>query len=156
MALVTRLLGRRRLIPPPIAGAVAHLSAAIHSPGHHHQHHLPPSAPTLPFPTRMLPFPFPVPARSFSWYSRSTPSPGPGSEPGRETPTEDVYTVKESNYLDGVHIVDDGEVTAGAAVAAADAVGEVTAESVGGMSGLATSTVVDLIDGLHTLTGLPW
>jgi hypothetical protein len=156
MALVTRLLSRRRLIPPPIAGAVAHLSAAIHSPSHHHHHHLPPPAPTLPFPTRVLPFPVPVPARSFSWYSRSTSSPGPVSEPDRETPTEDVYTVKESNYLDGVHIVDDGEVTAGAAVAAADAVGEVTAESVGGMSGLATSTVVDLIDGLHTLTGLPW
>ncbi|TVU12361.1 hypothetical protein EJB05_46002, partial [Eragrostis curvula] len=152
MALATRLLGRRRLLPPPLAGAVAHLSAAIQSPRRNHQHPLLPPARTLPFPTRVLPFA--VPARSFSWYSRSSPS--PGRPDARETPREDAYIKKESNYLDGVHIIDDGEGAASAAGAAADAVGEVTAEGVGGVSDLATSTVVDLIDGLHTLTGLPW
>jgi hypothetical protein len=154
MALVTRLLGRRRLIPPPLAGAVAHLSAAIQSPSNHQQQNLPPPAPTLPFPTRVLPFA--VPARSFSWYSRSTPSPVPGSEPDKETPREDAYTEREINYLDGLRIVDDREGIASATVAATDAVGKVTAEGVVGVSGLATSTVVDLLEGLHALTGLPW
>ncbi|XP_062228201.1 ALBINO3-like protein 2, chloroplastic [Phragmites australis] len=154
MALAVRLLGRRRLLPPPLAGAVAHLSAATQSPSHHHQNRLPPPAPTLPLPPLVLP-PFAVPARSFSWYSRSAPGPGPDAA---EAPFEGACTEKESIYLDGVHIVDDGKGAASAVGAAADAVGEAaaTADGVVGVSGLATSTVVDLIDGFHSLTGLPW
>ncbi|KAL6606119.1 hypothetical protein ACP70R_041772 [Stipagrostis hirtigluma subsp. patula] len=161
MALAVRLLGRRRLLPPPLAGAVAHLSAATQSPSHHQKHHLPPPAPTLPFPPRELPFA--VPARSFSWYSRSKPSPSSSSSsaPGpdaAEAPSENAYTEKESVYLDGVHMVEDGEGPSSAMGAAADAVGEAaaTAEGVGSVSDLAINTVVFLIDGFHSLTGLPW
>jgi len=62
-------------------------------------------------------------------------------------------------YLDGVTIVDDGEGVASGAGAAADAVGGAagaTADGVGGVSELAVSTILDLMDGFHSLTGLPW
>jgi YidC/Oxa1 family membrane protein insertase len=70
-----------------------------------------------------------------------------------------VYTEKESVYLDGLITVDDGEGVASGAGAAADVVGGAagsTADGVGGVSELAVSTVLDLMDGFHTLTGLPW
>ncbi|KAL6898076.1 hypothetical protein ACP4OV_006672 [Aristida adscensionis] len=153
MALAARLLGRRRLLPPPLAGAVAHLSAGTQGPSHHQKQHLPPPAPTPSFPPRVLPFA--VTARSFSWYSRSGRGPGPGPD-AAEAPIEGAFTEKESTYLDGVHIVGDGEVPASAVGAAADAAAVATADGVGGVSGLATNTVINLIDGVHNFTGLPW
>ncbi|OQU75925.1 hypothetical protein SORBI_3010G055700 [Sorghum bicolor] len=155
MALAVRLIGRRRLLPPPLAAAVAHLSAASQSPCCHH----PLPIPALPLPPRELP-PFAFHSRSFSWYSRS--GSGSGSSPvtaAADAPGEDVYTEKESVYLDGVTIVDDGEGVASGAGAAADAVGGAagaTADGVGGVSELAVSTILDLMDGFHSLTGLPW
>ncbi|TKW19984.1 hypothetical protein SEVIR_4G055900v4 [Setaria viridis] len=154
MALAIRLLGRRRLLPPPLAAAVAHLSAATQSPSHQHLH-LP--IPTLPLPPREL-SPFALHSRSFSWYSRSRPDPGPGTA-AADTPGEEAYTEKESVYLDNLHIVDGEEGVASAAGAAADAVGGAagaTADGVGGVSELAVSTMSDLMDGFHSLTGLPW
>ncbi|XP_066380089.1 ALBINO3-like protein 2, chloroplastic isoform X5 [Miscanthus floridulus] len=159
MALAVRLIGRRRLLPSPLAAAVAHLSAASQSPCHHHHHPLP--IPALPLPPRELP-PFALHSRSFSWYSRSGSASGSGPSPGTaaaDAPGEDVYTEKESVYLDGVTTVDDGEGVASGAGAAADAVGGAagaTADGVGGVSELSVSTVLDLMDGFHSLTGLPW
>ncbi|CAD6337527.1 unnamed protein product [Miscanthus lutarioriparius] len=159
MALAVRLIGRRQLLPSPLAAAVAHLSAASQSPCHHHHHPLP--IPALPLPPRELP-PFALHSRSFSWYSRSGSASGSGPSPGTaaaDAPGEDVYTEKESVYLDGVTTVDDGEGVANGAGAAADAVGGAagaTADGVGGVSELSVSTVLDLMDGFHSLTGLPW
>ncbi|WVZ82313.1 hypothetical protein U9M48_029588 [Paspalum notatum var. saurae] len=157
MALAIRLLGRRRLLPPPLAAAVAHLSAASESSSHHHRR--PIATPTLPLSLRELP-PFALHSRCFSWYSRSGsgPKPSPGTA-AADVPREDAYTEKESMYLDGVHIVDDEEDVASWAGAAADAVGGATgatADGVGGVTELAVSTVSNLMDGLHSLTGLPW
>ncbi|OEL34209.1 ALBINO3-like protein 3, mitochondrial [Dichanthelium oligosanthes] len=166
MALAIRLLGRRRLLPPPLAAAVSHLSAVAQSPNYHQRHHLPllPLAtPALPLPPRELP-PFALYSRSFSWYSRSgsgfgsAPGPSPGTT-AADTPGEDSYTEKESVHLDDMHIFDGEEGVAGVAGAATDAVGGAagtTAESFGGVSELAVSTVLDLMDGFHSLTGLPW
>jgi hypothetical protein len=70
-----------------------------------------------------------------------------------------VYIEKESVHLDGVTIVDDGGGVVSEAGAAADAVGDAagaTADGVGGVPELAVSTVLDLMDGIHSLTGLPW
>lgn len=156
MALAVRLIGRRRFLPPPLAAAVAHLSAASQSPCHHH-HPLP--TPALPLPPREL-HPFALHWRSFSWYSRS--GSGSDSSPGTaaaDARGEDVYIEKESVHLDGVTIVDDGGGVVSEAGAAADAVGDAagaTADGVGGVPELAVSTVLDLMDGIHSLTGLPW
>ncbi|RLM54664.1 ALBINO3-like protein 2, chloroplastic [Panicum miliaceum] len=161
MALAIRLLGRRRLLPPPLPAAVAHLSAATQNPSHHHHHHHhhPLPSPTLPLPPRELPA-FALQSRSFSWYSRSSSgsSPSPGTAAAYNS-GEEAYTEKESVFLDNAHIVDGEEDVASAAGAAADAVGGAagaTAEGVGGVSGLAVSTMSDLMDGFHNLTGLPW
>ncbi|KAJ1258220.1 hypothetical protein BS78_10G058500 [Paspalum vaginatum] len=157
MALAIRLLGRRRLLQSPLAAAVTHLSAAYESSSHHH--HRPIAIPTLPLRPRELP-PFALHSRCFSWYSRSGswPKPSPGTA-AADAPREDAYTEKESMCLDGVHIVDDVEEVASAAGAAADIVGGATgatADGVGGVSELAVRTVSNLMDGFHSLTGLPW
>lgn len=160
MALAIRLIGRRRLLPPPLAAAVAHLSAASQSSCNHHYHH-PLPTPALLSPPRELP-PFALHSRSFSWYSRSGSASRSGSSPGTaaaDAPGEDVYTETESVSLDGVTILDDGEGVASGAGAAADAVGGAagaTTAGVGGVSELAVGTISDLMDGFHSLTGLPW
>lgn len=59
--------------------------------------------------------------------------------------------------MDDASTVDHGEVLAGAAGGAADAaVGVAAGGDGGGLWGSATGTVIDAIDGFHTLTGLPW
>ncbi|PUZ61999.1 hypothetical protein GQ55_4G323400 [Panicum hallii var. hallii] len=154
MALAIRLLGRRRLLPPPLPAAVAHLSAATQNPSHHHHHPLP--SPTLPLPPRELP-PFALQSRSFSWYSRSSSgsSPTPGTA-AADNSGEEAYTEKESVFLDNEHIVDGEEDVASAVADAVGGAAGATAEGVEGVSGLAVSTMSDLMDGFHNLTGLPW
>jgi YidC/Oxa1 family membrane protein insertase len=154
MALPLRLLGRiaggggrRGRLPPPLA-ALAHLS----SPRDRSPTRQPPSpAPLLPSHPRFLPFA--VPARSFSWYSRSPSSPAPAEVPV----DEDACAGRESVSLGDASTVDYGEVLAGAAGGAADAaVGVASRGDGGGLWGSAMGTVVDGIDGFHSLTGLPW
>ncbi|XP_025811594.1 ALBINO3-like protein 2, chloroplastic isoform X2 [Panicum hallii] len=154
MALAIRLLGRRRLLPPPLPAAVAHLSAATQNPSHHHHHPLP--SPTLPLPPREFP-PFALQSRSFSWYSRSSSgsSPTPGTA-AADNSGEEAYTEKESVFLDNEHIVDGEEDVASAVADAVGGAAGATAEGVEGVSGLAVSTMSDLMDGFHNLTGLPW
>ena len=60
---------------------------------------------------------------------------------------EDAHTKKERDYLDGVHIADDGEGFASAMGAATNVVGKATADGIKGVSGLAINTVFDLSDG---------
>ncbi|KAF8733064.1 hypothetical protein HU200_015425 [Digitaria exilis] len=154
MALAIRLLGRRRLLPPPLAASVTHLSAATQNPSR--PHHLPIPTPKLPLPPRELP-PFAFHSRSFSWYSRSSSRPSPSPETATaDTPGEEAYIDKESVCLENAHIVDNEE---GVASAAADTVGGAagtTADGVGGVSELAVNTMTDLMDGFQSLTGLPW
>ena len=157
MSLPLRLLGRigggggrRGRLPPPLA-ALAHLAISPHQST---TQQLPTHNPPLPFPARFLPFA--VPARSFSWYSRSPSIPTPTA--AAEAPvSEDEGADKESVCLDDASTVDYGEVLAGSAGGAADAaVGVAAGGDGGGLWDFSTGTVVDAIDGFHSLTGLPW
>uniref|UniRef100_A0A0D9WME3 ALBINO3-like protein 2, chloroplastic n=1 Tax=Leersia perrieri TaxID=77586 RepID=A0A0D9WME3_9ORYZ len=153
MALPLRLLGRlaggggggrRRCLQPPLAVLHHHLSASD-----------PDTAHPLPLPHRVLPplLPFAVPARSFSWYSRSSPS-----AKASEEEEEVVRTEGEGVYLHEVGSVDHGEVVAGAAGSSADAVGVTAAGGGdgGSVSGFSVGSLIDLLDGFHNLTGIPW
>lgn len=147
--LLCRLGGRRRLPPPPVV--LSHLSSSAQNPSQHPPTPIPP----LPLPPRVLTFS--VPARSFSWYSRSgSPSPSPTGPAAAEDPDEDAYTERESVHLDDVSGVDYGEGLASAAGGAEATVSVVASGDGGGVSGLAIGTVVDALDGFHSLTGLPW
>uniref|UniRef100_A0ACD5ZQ71 Uncharacterized protein n=1 Tax=Avena sativa TaxID=4498 RepID=A0ACD5ZQ71_AVESA len=154
MVLPLRLLGRigrRGRLPPPLA-ALANLSASTHrSP----DQTLPSPVPALPFPTRF--HPFALPARSFSWYSRS-PSATAADAAAAEAPVDkDAWAAKESVCLDDASTVEYGEGIAGAAGGVGDAAVEVAAAGDGGgLWGSAVDTLVQTIDGFHSLTGLPW
>ncbi|KAG8093852.1 hypothetical protein GUJ93_ZPchr0012g21612 [Zizania palustris] len=159
MALLLRLLGRlgggggggggRRLLPPPLA-VLHHLAASDPDPVKSSLSR----TPLLPSPPRGVPLPFAVPARSFSWYSRSSPS-GPGA--AEKAPEEDVHTQGGGVYSGDASGADYGEVVGSVAGASADAVGLAAAAGDGGTaSGLAVASLVDLLDGFHNLTGIPW
>lgn len=92
-----------------------------------------------------------MPARSFSWYSRS-PS-GPTTAAAEAHVDEDARNETESVCLDDVSATHYGEGLAGAADAAV-----VVADGGdgGGMTDLAMGALVDVLDGFHSLTGLPW
>ncbi|KAF0901618.1 hypothetical protein E2562_003589 [Oryza meyeriana var. granulata] len=141
--------GGRRGLPPPLAVLHHQLSASDPSP----THHAPLPTPQLPLPPRVLLLPFAVPARSFSWYSRSSPS-GPGAE--EKAPEEEVHAEWEGVDLRDAGSVDYGEVVASAAGTSADAIGVGTAGDGGGASGFSVSSLIDLLDGFHNLTGIPW
>ncbi|XP_047093586.1 ALBINO3-like protein 2, chloroplastic [Lolium rigidum] len=143
--------GRRGRLPPPLA-ALAHLSASPHrSP----DRQLPSPAPPLPSRPRFLPFA--VPARSFSWYSRSPSVPAAGAVAAEAPVGEGAGVETKGIYLDDASTIDYGEVLPGAAGGAADAAAGVAVGSDGsGISGFCMGTVVDAIDGFHSLTGLPW
>ncbi|KAM0894710.1 hypothetical protein ACQ4PT_024204 [Festuca glaucescens] len=147
--------GRRGRLPPPLA-ALAHLSASPHrSP----DQQLPSPSPPLPSPPRFLPFA--VPARSFSWYSRSPSVPAADAVAAEAPVGEGAGVETKGIYLDDASTIDTaieyGEVLPGAAGGAADAaVGVAVGSDGGGLSGFSTGAVVDAIDGLHSLTGLPW
>uniref|UniRef100_A0ACD5XXH2 Uncharacterized protein n=1 Tax=Avena sativa TaxID=4498 RepID=A0ACD5XXH2_AVESA len=153
MVLPLRLLGRigrRGRLPPPLA-ALAHLSAPTHrSP----DQKLPSPVPALPFPTRF--HPFVVPARSFSWYSRSPSATAAGAAAAEAPVDEDAWAAKESAYSDDAGTVEYGEGLAGAAGVGDAAVEVAAAGDGGGLWGSAIGTLVQTIDGFHTLTGLPW
>ncbi|KAM0878041.1 hypothetical protein ACQ4PT_035126 [Festuca glaucescens] len=143
--------GRRGRLPPPLA-ALAHLSA---SPHRSTDQQLPSPAPPPPPPPRFLPFA--VPARSFSWYSRSPSVPAADAVAAEAPVGEDASIERESIYLHDASTIDYGEVLPGAAGDAADAAVGVAVGSDGcGLSGFCMGTVVDAIDGFHSLTGLPW
>uniref|UniRef100_A0A0E0L8F4 Uncharacterized protein n=1 Tax=Oryza punctata TaxID=4537 RepID=A0A0E0L8F4_ORYPU len=155
MALPLRLLGRLaggggggggRRLPPPLAVLHHHLSASDPSPTTHAPLPLPPLVPLLPFA---------VPARSFSWYSRS--SPPPGSATAEKAPEEDVHAEGEGVCLHDAGSADYGEVVASSAAgASADAVGVAAAGDGVSASGFAVSSLIDILEGFHNLTGIPW
>lgn len=157
MALPLRLLGRLagggggggRRLPRPLA--------VLH---HHHLSASDPSpttrAPLLPSPPRLPPLLVPfaaVPARSFSWYPRSPPPAGPAA--AEKAPEEDVRAEGEGAYLHDAGGADFGEVVATSA-ASADAAGVAAAGDGGSASGFAVSSLIDILDGFHNLTGIPW
>jgi YidC/Oxa1 family membrane protein insertase len=98
-----------------------------------------------------------VPARSFSWYSRS-PSVPAADAVAAEAPVDEGAGVETKGiYLDDASTIDYGEVLPDAAGGAADAaVGVAVGSDGSGVSGFCMGTVVDAIDGFHSLTGLPW
>lgn len=141
---------RRRSAPPAAAGRAPPPPPLRLGSKPHHPRAAAPVTPSLaaaasPFRCR--------PRAKLLWYPRSPPPAGPAA--AEKAPEEDVRAEGEGAYLHDAGGADFGEVVATSA-ASADAAGVAAAGDGGSASGFAVSSLIDILDGFHNLTGIPW